>query len=63
MLLILKYYFDEISNNIPYRNRALTTASINILNMIHSSNKYLITDDDEVESVRVGGIGSTNKEA
>ena len=40
-----KYYFDEISNNIPYRNRALTTASINILNMIHSSNKYLITNN------------------
>ena len=39
------FYYDEMNNNIPYRNRALTTSTANIMSLIHSNNKYIIDMD------------------
>ena len=37
------FYYDILSNNIAYRNRALTTTTSNIINLMLSGNKYVIT--------------------
>ena len=38
-----KFYYDILSNNIAYRNRALTTTTSNIINLMLSGNKYVVT--------------------
>jgi len=38
-----KLYFDVLSNNMAHRNRALTTTTTNIINLMLSGNKYVIT--------------------
>ena len=43
------FYYDGINNNIPNRNRALLSASSNILSMMHSNNKYLILDKKQYQ--------------
>ena len=37
------FYFDTMNNNIPSRNRALTVTTQNLLSLMLSNNKYLIT--------------------
>ena len=37
------FYYDILTNNIAYRNRALTTTTSNIINLMLSGNKYIIT--------------------
>ncbi len=37
------FYYDILSNNIAYRNRALTTTTSNIINLMLSGNKYVLT--------------------
>ena len=37
------FYYDILANNIAYRNRALTTTTSNIINLMLSSNKYVLT--------------------
>ena len=38
-----KFYYDVMNNNIPYRNRALTVTTNNIMSLMLTNNKYLIT--------------------
>lgn len=38
-----KFYYDVMNNNIPYRNRALTVTTNNIMFLMLSNNKYLIS--------------------
>ena len=37
------FYFDEINNNIPSRNRALTVTTNNIMSLMLFNNKYMIS--------------------
>ena len=37
------FYYDILSNNIAYRNRALTTTTSNIISLMLTGNKYVIT--------------------
>lgn len=36
------FYFDVINNNIPHRNRSITSTTTNIMSLIFSGNKYII---------------------
>ncbi len=38
-----RFYFDVMNNNIPSRNRALTVTTNNIMSLLFTNNKYLIT--------------------
>lgn len=57
-----KFYFDLMNNNIPSRNRALTVTTQNLLYLMLSNNKYLVSRNkplygyEEVEKVEGLGI-------
>ncbi len=55
-----KFYYDIFENNMPYRNRALLTATSNIMYLMFSNNKYFISDDIDIVGYKeIDSIGKT----
>ena len=43
-----QFYYDTLANNIPLRNRALTVTTPNLLSLMLTNNKYIITTNKEL---------------
>lgn len=41
-----KFYFDELNNSLPHRNRLMTAETNNIISQILLSEKYIVTTDN-----------------
>lgn len=53
-----KLYYDELANNIPARNRALTVTTPNLLSLMLNGNKYVISRSKPLQGYE---LVSTNK--
>lgn len=47
-VLYNKFYYDIFENTMEYRNRSLLTANKNIMYLLFSNNKYLISDETSI---------------
>ena len=44
-----EFYYDIINNNIPYRNRSLTVSTPNVMSLMLTNNKYIITREKALQ--------------
>lgn len=54
-----KFYFDIMNNNIPSRNRALTVTTNNVMFLMFSNNKYLITRNKTLQGYEEVSVSET----
>ena len=44
-----EFYYDVMNNNIPFRNRALTVTTQNVLSLMLTNNKYIVTREKPLQ--------------